>query len=84
MAAVLFRGPIRFAYTDHTEDCANQIKVVSPLRGEHKRIKYCAGLTRNQTLDTLEAQVTLILHTTLMARLEFGRQQITEFTYGSV
>ena len=84
METVLFRGPLRYTYTDHIKDAANQIKVVTALRGKHKRIELCARLTRNRTLETLETQVALILHTTGLARLNYGPQQITEFTYGSV
>ena len=84
MAAVLFRGLLRCTYTDHIEDAANQIKVVSALKGKHKCIEYRARLTGNQTHETLETEVTLIQHTTGMARLDYGPQRITEFTYGSV
>ena len=50
IAAILFRGPLRCSYIDCTEDVANQVKVVSALKGKHKRIEYRARLTRNQTL----------------------------------
>ena len=84
IAAILFRGPLRCAYTDRTENAANQVKVVSVLKGKHKRIEYRARLTRNQTLETLETQVTLVLHTTGKTRLDYGPQQLTDFSYGSV
>ena len=84
IAAILFCGQLRCSYTDRTEDAANQVKVVSELKGKHKRIEYRARLTRNQTLETLETQVTLILHTTGKARLDYSPQQLTEFIYGSV
>ena len=84
IAAILFHGPLRCSYIDRTEDAANQVKVVSALKGKHKRIEYRARLTRNQTLETLETQVTLVLHTTGKARLDYGLQQLTEFIYGSV
>ena len=82
MAAVLFLGPLRCTYTDYIDDAANQVKVASALRGKHKRIEYRARLMRNQALETLETQVTLILQNTIMARLDYGQQQITELTYG--
>ena len=47
ITAILFRGPLRCSYTDRTEDAANQVKVVSALKGKHKRIEYRARLTRN-------------------------------------
>ena len=84
IAAILFRGPLRCAYTDRTENAAIQVKVVSALKGKHKRIEYRARLTRNQTLETLETQVTLVLHTTGKAHLDYGPQQLTESTYGTV
>ena len=84
IAAILSRGPLRCSYTDCTEDAANQVKVVSALKGKHKRIEYRARLTRNHTLETLETQVILILHTTGKARFDYGPQQLTEFIYGSV
>ena len=82
MAPVLFLGPLRCTYTNYIDDAANQVKVVSALTGKHKRIEYRARLMRNQTLEMLETQVTLILQNTGMARLDYGPQQITEFTYG--
>ena len=82
MAAVLFLGPLRCTYTDYIDDSTNQVKVISALRGKHKRIEYRARLMRNQTLETLETQVTLILQNTRMALLDYGPQQITELTYG--
>ena len=57
---------------------------MSALKGKHKRVEYRARITRNQTLETLETQVTLILHTTGMARFDYNLQQITEFIYGYV
>ena len=84
IAAILFRGPRRCSYIDRTEDATNQVKVVSALKGKHKRIEYRARLTRNQTMETLDAQVTLVLHTTWKARLDYGPQQLTEFIYRSV
>ena len=81
IAAILFSGPLRCSYIDRTEDAANQVKVVSALKGKHKRIEYRARLTRNQTLETLETQVTLVIHTTGKARLDYGFQILTEFTY---
>ena len=83
-AAVLFCGLLRCSYTDRTENVANQVTVVSALMGKQKCVNYRACLTRNHTLEPLETQVTIILHTTEMARLEYGPKQITEFTYGSV
>ena len=65
IAAILCSGPLCCVYKDSTKDAVNQVKVVSALQGKHKRIEYRARLTRNQTLKTLEAQVTLVLHTTL-------------------
>ena len=82
MAAVLFLVPLRCTYTDYIDDAANQVKVVSALRGKHKRIEYRACLMRNQTLEALDTQVTLILQNTGMARLDYGPRQIAEFTYG--
>ena len=67
IATILFRGPLRCFYIDLTEDAANQVKVVIALKGKHKCIEYRACLTRNQTLETLATQVTLVLHTTWMA-----------------
>ena len=84
IAAILFRGPLRCSYIDRTEDAANQVKVVSALKGKHKRIEYRARLTRNQTVETLETQVTLVLHTNGKAHLDYGPQKLTEFIYGSV
>ena len=84
METVFCRGQLRCIYTNHIEDAANQVKVVRGLKAKHKRIEYHAPLTRNQNLETLKTQVTLILHTTGMARLDYGPQQIIEFTYGSV
>ena len=84
IAAIIFHGPLRCVYKDNTEDAVNQVKVVSALKGKHKRIEYRDCLTRNQTLETLETQITLILHTTGKARLDYGPQQFTEFIYGSV
>ena len=84
IAAILLRGPLRCVYKDNAEDTANQVKVVSALKGKHMRIEYRARLTRNQTLETLETQVTLILHTTGKARFDYGPQQLPEFSYGSV
>ena len=84
MAAILFFGPLRCAYTDRFEDAANQVKVVSAIIGKHKRVEYRARLTQNQTLETLDTLVTMILHTSGKARLDYGPQQITEFTYGLV
>ena len=81
---MLCRGPLRCAYKDRTGAAPNQVKVVSALKGHHKRIEYRARLTRNQTLETLETQVALVLHTSGKARLDYGPQQITEFIYGSV
>ena len=72
IAAILFRGPLRCSYTDRTEDSANKVKIVSALKGKHKHIEYRVRLTRNQTMKTLETQVTLILHTTGKARLDYG------------
>ena len=74
IAAILFRGPLRCSYTDRTEDAANQVKVVSALKGKHTRIEYRARLTRNQTLETLETQVTLVLHTSEKASIDNGPQ----------
>ena len=82
MAAVLFCGPLSCTYTDYIEDAANQVKVVSALNEKHKRIEYRPCLTQNQTLEKLETQVTLILHTTGITCLDYGPQQITEITYG--
>ena len=84
ITAILFRGPLRCAYTDLTENAANQFKVFCALIGRHKRIEDRARLKRNQTLETLEIQVALILHTTGMARLDYGPQQLTEFIYWPV
>ena len=84
IAAILFRGPLRCSYTDRTEEAANQVKVVSALKGKHKRIVYRARLTRNQTLKKLKTQVTLVLHIAEKARFDYGPQQLTEFIYGSV
>ena len=81
MTAVLFCGPLSCTYTDNIEDAANQVKVLSALNEKHKRIEYRPFLTRNQTLETLETQVTLILHTTGITSLDYGSQQITEITY---
>ena len=39
IAAILFRGPLRCSYIDRKENAANQIKVVSALKGKHKRIE---------------------------------------------
>ena len=47
MAAVLFRGPLLCVYIDCTNDAANQVKIVSALKEKHKRVEYCARLTRN-------------------------------------
>ena len=69
---------------DRTEEVFNQVKVVSALKGQHKRVEYRARRTRNQALETLKTQVTLILHITGKARFDYGTQQITEFTYWSV
>ena len=82
--AILFNGPLRCSYTDRIEDAANQVKIVNALKEKHKRIEYRARLTRNQTLETLETQVTLTLHATGKARLDYGPQQLREFIYGSV
>ena len=84
MAAVLICGPLSCTYTDYIEDAANQVKLVSALNEKHKRVEYRPHLTRNQTLETLETQVTLILHTTVITSLDYGPQQITEITYGSL
>ena len=84
MAAVLFCGPLSCTYTDYIEDAANQGKLVSALNEKHKRVEDRPHLTRNQTLETLETQVSLILHTTVITSLDYGPQQITEITYGSV
>ena len=84
IAAFLSRGPLQSAYTDRTEVAASQVKIVSALKGKHTSVEYHACLTRNQTLETLMTQVTLILHTTGMARLDYDLQQICEFTYLSV
>ena len=70
IAAILLRGPLRCYYIDRTEDAANQVKVVSALKGKHKSIEYRACLTRNQTLETLDTQVTFALHTTGKARVD--------------
>ena len=40
---------------DRTEDAANLIKVVSALKGKHKRFEYRPRLTLNQTFETLES-----------------------------
>ena len=69
---------------DRTEDVANLIKVVSALKGKHKRVEYRFRLTLNQTFETLETQVTLIIHTTRIPRFDYGPQQITVLTYQSV
>ena len=84
ITAVLLRGPLRCAYINSTENVANQVNFVSALKGKHKRVEYRARITRNQTLKTLETQVTLILHTTGKARLDYCLQQIAEFTYKSL
>ena len=84
IAAILSREPLLCFYTDRTAKAANQVKVVSALKGKHKRIEYRACLTRNQTLETLETKVTLVLQTTGKARLDYGPQQLTEFIYGLV
>ena len=81
IAAIIFRGPICCSYIDRTEDAANQVQVVSALKEKHKRIEYLARLTRNQTLETLETQVTIVLHITGKARLDYGPQQLSEFIY---
>ena len=83
IAAVLFRGPLRSAYTYQSEYASNQVKVLSAIKGKHKRVKYRACLARNQTLETLGTQVTMVLHTSGKARLDYGLQKITDFTYGS-
>ena len=70
LSAVLCRGPLRSAYSDHTGTKPNQVKVVSVLQTHHKRIEYRARLTRNQTLETLETQVTNVLHTSGKTRLD--------------
>ena len=35
IAAILLRGPLRCVYKDNAEDTANQVKVVSALKGKH-------------------------------------------------
>ena len=82
ITAVLFLGSLRCNYTKYIDDAANQVEVVSALRGKHKHIEYRACLMQNQTLEMLETQVIIIIQNTGMARLDYGPQQITEFTYG--
>ena len=84
IAAILFNRPLRCSYTDRIEDAANQVKIVNALKEKHKRIEYRARLTRKQTLDTLDTQATLVLHTTGKVRLVYGPEQLTEFIHGSV
>ena len=69
---------------DRTEEVFNQVKLVTALNEKHKRIEYRLRLTRNQTLETLETQVSLMLHTTGITSLDYGPQQITEITYESL
>ena len=69
---------------NRTKDTANQVKVVRALKEKHKRVEYRACLTRTQTLKTLDTLVTLVLHTTEKARLDFGSTQFKECTYESV
>ena len=84
IAAILLHGPLRCVYKDNAENSANQVKVLSALKEKHQRIEFRARLTRNQTLVTLETQVTLVLHTFGNSRLDYGPQQLTEFICGSV
>ena len=70
IAAILIRVPLRCSYIYRTEDAANQVKVVCVLKGKHEHIENRARLTRNQTLETLETQATLVLHTTRQVRLD--------------
>ena len=84
MAANLFNKLLRYTYTDRTEAAANQVKVVSAIKRKQKRVKYRFRLTRKQTLETLKTQITLILHSTGMASLDYGPQQITESINGSL
>ena len=81
---IFFCGTLLCFYTDRPEDATNQVKVVSALKGKHKRIEYRARLTRSHTLETLDTQVTLILHATGKAHLDFGPHQLTEYIYRSV
>ena len=76
MKADLFCTPLRYAYTDCIEEPAYQVKVVSVLKRKHKCVEYRARQTRNQTLEKLETQVTLILHINGMARLDYCPLQI--------
>ena len=83
-AAKLLCKPQRYAYTDCTEAAADHVKVVSAIKRKQKREKYRASHTRNQTLETLETQITLIPQTTKMASRDYNPQQITKFTYKSL
>jgi hypothetical protein len=80
--ALIKRGPLLCAYNKENDTSSNSVEVITALKGKHKRIEYRARLTRNNTLEPLETQVTLVLHTSGKARLDYGAQQITEFVYG--
>ena len=54
---------------------------MSALKGQHKRVEYRACKTRNQTLETLETQVSMIENTIGKACFDYGLQQITDFNY---
>ena len=80
--AVLKRSPLLCAFSKLTESAQPELQVITALKGKHKRIEYRARLARNNTLETLDSLVTLVLHTSGKARLDYGPQQITEFVYG--
>ena len=54
ISAIIFRGPLRCLDSERTKMGFNQSKVVSALKGNHKRIEYRARLARNQTLEALD------------------------------
>ena len=83
IAAIPFSRPLRFSYSDHTEDVANKSMLLMRLK-RNNRIEYRARITRNQTLKTLMTQVTLVLYITEKTRLDYGPQQPTKFINGCV
>ena len=74
ISAVIFRNPLRCFYAERKEMGSNQYKIVSALEGHHKRIEYRARLARRQTLEAMDTQVAIVLHSSGKSRLDYGQQ----------
>ena len=56
--------------------------VVLALKGSHTRIEYYGQLVNHSRNSTVGTPITLILHSSGKAKLDYGPQKITQFLYG--